>query len=425
VGARAAIAVSYVCVVFMSTMDTTIVNVALPAIGRSFSAAPAAMDGISVGYLMSLAVCMPASGWLGDRFGRKRTLLTATVMFTVASALCGLAHGLGELIAFRVLQGAVGVLLTPVGLAMLLRAYPPGERLRGLRAAVHPGDDRPGGAGPVLGGLLSSAGLGLLMYGVCEGSSLGWGSPGVLATVAAGGAALLFLVRVEVRAADPVVPVRLLGDRLFRAGTGVSVLLAGGFIGTLYVMSVYLQDGRGLSSLAAGLTIFPEAAGMAAGSQLASRVLYRRLGPRRQITTAVTLLAVTIGLLAAVGPGASLWWVRLLMFGCGLAMAQVFVGLQTASFATIAAHATGRASTLFSSARQLGAAAGVAALGTVIGLAGSTVTTGGHPEAGLGGYRVALLAAAACCLACLPFALGIRDTEAAATIPGGPAPSEF
>jgi len=123
VSQQTAVAVVYVAAVFLSTMDTTIVNVALPAIGRAFSVRSTAVDSVSIAYLVSLAVFVPASGWLGDRFGGKRTLLTAVAVFTIASQLCGTASSLGELVLFRVLQGAGGGMLASVGMAMLLRAY--------------------------------------------------------------------------------------------------------------------------------------------------------------------------------------------------------------------------------------------------------------------------------------------------------------
>ena len=122
---KVAVSVVFVAAMFMSIMDVTIVNVALPTIGRDFAVSPTAVDSISIAFLVSLAVFIPASGWLGDRFGGKRVLLTAIVVFTVASALCGLASSLGELVAFRVLQGVGGGMLAPVGLAMLFRTFPP------------------------------------------------------------------------------------------------------------------------------------------------------------------------------------------------------------------------------------------------------------------------------------------------------------
>src|SRR5712671_978233 len=122
---KVAVSVVFVAAMFMSIMDTTIVNVALPTIGRDFSVSPTAVDSVSIAYLVSLAVFVPASGWLGDKFGGKRTLLTAIAVFTISSELCGIASSLGELVLFRVLQGAGGGMLTSVGMAMLLRAFPP------------------------------------------------------------------------------------------------------------------------------------------------------------------------------------------------------------------------------------------------------------------------------------------------------------
>lgn len=101
-----AVSVVYVAAVFLNVMDTTIVNVALPSVGRAFSVPSTSVDAVSISYLVSLAVFIPASGWLGDRFGGKRVLLTALAVFTLGSALSGLATSLGELIAFRLLQGA-------------------------------------------------------------------------------------------------------------------------------------------------------------------------------------------------------------------------------------------------------------------------------------------------------------------------------
>jgi MFS family permease len=230
VGARMSqkvvVGVVFVAAMFMSIMDATIVNVALPTIGRDFGVSATAVDSISIAFLVSLAVFIPASGWLGDRFGGKRVMLTAIVVFTTASALCGLASSLGELVAFRILQGAGGGMLAPVGMAMLFRAFPPKERIRASAILTVPTTFAPA-LGPVLGGLLvtelswrwvfyvnvplgaaafvfgllflqqqkqdrpgrfdlagfllSGLGLGLLMYGVSEGPNLGWRRPDVLA----------------------------------------------------------------------------------------------------------------------------------------------------------------------------------------------------------------------------------------------------
>jgi EmrB/QacA subfamily drug resistance transporter len=439
------------------------VNVALPTIGRDFKVSPTAVDSISIAFLVSLAVFIPASGWLGDRLGGKRVLLAAIAVFTVASALCGLASSLGELVAFRILQGAGGGMLAPVGMAMLYRAFPPAERLRAAAILTVPTTLAPA-LGPVLGGLLvtelswrwvfyvnlplgvaaftfgalflqqqkqdrpgrfdlpgfllSGLGLGLLMYGVSEGPNLGWRRPDVLATIAAGIVLLVAMVVVELRSPAPMVDLRLLKNRLFGLGNGVIVLASIAFLGTLYAISLYYQDGRGLSALGSGLSTFPEAFGVMGGAQLASRVLYPRLGPRRHLTLGLTGTAASIGLLALLGPQTSLWWARLLLLSLGLFMAQVFVPVQAASFATITPAATGRASAMFNAVRQLGGAVGVAVLTTAIVLVGPVHLVAGHEVANLTAYRVAFLVAAAICLCGVACSLAIRDADAAGTMPG-------
>jgi EmrB/QacA subfamily drug resistance transporter len=459
---KVAVSVVFVAAMFISIMDVTIVNVALPTIGRDFHVTPLAVDSISIGFLVSLAVFIPASGWLGDRFGGKRIMLAAIVVFTGASALCGLASSLGELVAFRVLQGVGGGMLAPVGMAMLFRVFPPEERIRASSILTVPTTLAPA-LGPVLGGLLvtdlswrwvfyvnvpigaaafifgllfldsvplsspgrfdlpgfllSGFGLGTLMYGVSEGPVKGWHSVDVLVTIAIGVVLLVAMVVVELRVAEPIVALRLLGNRLFRSSNGVMVLASIAFLGSLYAISLYYQDGRGLTALNSGLSTFPEAFGVMAGAQIASRFLYPRLGPRRHITLGLVGVAVTIGALALLGPGSSLWWPRLLMFALGLAMGQVFVPLQAAAFATITPAATGKASTMFNALRQLGGAVGVAVLTTAIVLVGPLHVVAGHPVANLTAFRVAFLVGAAFALLAIPSALSIRDSDAARTIP--------
>jgi predicted MFS family arabinose efflux permease len=267
------------------------------------------------------------------------------------------------------------------------------------------------------GFLLSGFGLGLLMYGVSEGPDRGWHDALVLTTIAAGVVLLTAMVAVELRSRAPIVDLRLLKNRLFRAGNGVMVLASLAFLGTLYAISLYYQDGRGLSALGSGLSTFPEAFGVMAGAQLASRVLYPRLGPRRHITLGLAGTAASIALLALLGPQTSLWWARLLMLTLGLFMAQVFVPVQAASFATISRAATGRASTMFNAVRQLGGAVGVAVLTTVIVLIGPVHVVAGREVANLTAYRVAFLIAAAICLCGVAWSLSIHDADAASTIP--------
>ena len=127
---------------FLDILDTTIVNVAVVPLGEHFHSNKA--EWVVLGYTISLAVWIPASGWLGDRFGTKKVFLFALAAFTAGSLLCSLAQSMGQLIAFRVVQGVGGGMLTPVGIAMLYRAFPPSERARAAMIVMIPALCRPG-----------------------------------------------------------------------------------------------------------------------------------------------------------------------------------------------------------------------------------------------------------------------------------------
>src|SRR6202049_1539638 len=146
-------ATAFVFGLFMDILDTTIVNVALPVLGQDFNASTAQLEWVVTGYLLSLALWIPASGWIGDRFGTKRTFLFATAMFVFGSALCGAAWSIESLIFFRLVQGVGGGRLTPVGTAMLYRAFTPAERARASAILSIPTMTAPM-LGPIVGGFL-------------------------------------------------------------------------------------------------------------------------------------------------------------------------------------------------------------------------------------------------------------------------------
>src|SRR3990172_6257709 len=147
------VGVVFVFGLFMDLLDMTIVNVAIPQLAQEFNTDTTTIQWVVTGYLLSLAVFIPVSGWLGDRFGTKRIFMTALFVFTAASFLCGLAWDIESLIAFRVLQGVGGGMLTPVGTAMLFRAFPPHERALASAVLTIPIVVAPA-SGPVLGGYL-------------------------------------------------------------------------------------------------------------------------------------------------------------------------------------------------------------------------------------------------------------------------------
>jgi predicted MFS family arabinose efflux permease len=266
------------------------------------------------------------------------------------------------------------------------------------------------------GFLLGGAGLGLLMYGISEGPLMGWSSVGVLASCLAGAVLLVALVRVELRVPRPMVDLRLLNGRLFRSTNGVMFLASAAFLGTLYLIPLYFQDARGLSALQSGLSTFPEAFGVMAGAQLASRLIYPRLGPRRHVTLGLIGLTCTMLLLTQISLTTNLWLIRGIMFTLGLMMGQVFVPTQAASFAKISPANTGRASTFFNTMRQVGSAVGVAILSTVLISVGSTHAAGGGTHPNMRAYHLAFATAAIFALGAVGFSLSIHDSDAAETM---------
>ena len=451
----------FVSAMFMNIMDITIVNVALPTIGRDFHIAPTAVDGIVIAYLVSLAVFIPASGWLGDRFGGKRVLLAAIAVFTIGSVLCGLAQNMTQLVVFRVLQGAGGGMMAPVGMAMLFRVFPPAERVRAASILTIPTTMAPA-IGPVLGGLLvtslswrwvffvnlplgilaitfgalflertgatdagrldlrgwvlGGAGLGLLMYGVSEGPLDNWSSTSVVVSCTVGAALLGAFTIAELRTRRPLVDLRLLSERLFRATNAIMFVAAAAFLGMLYLIPLYFQDARGLTPLQSGLSTFPEAFGVMIGAQLASRLIYPRVGPRRHITGGLLGLVASTLVLTQITVTTNLWFIRGLMFVLGLMMAQVMVPNQAASFAMITPESMGRASTFFNTMRQVGSATGVAILSTVLIGVGSATASGGALKPDMTAYHLAFLASAVFALVGVAFSLSIHDSDAAETI---------
>lgn len=458
---KLAVSVVYVAVLFMAIMDSTIVNVALPTLGHQFHRPTDAVDGVVIGYLVSLAAFIPTSGWLGDRFGGRRVLLASIVLFVGSSILCGLSTSLPELVLFRVLEGIGGGLMTPVGMAMLWRVFPPAERVRASAILVVPTALSPA-IGPVLGGLfvtdvswrwvffvnvpiglaalafglifladqrldepvafdipgflLAGVGLALLMYGISQGPISGWGHAEIIASCVIGAALLAGFVLVELRRHAPLLDLRLLHDRLFAVSNGVMFVASVAFIGTIYMVSLFYQDGLRLNALQAGLSIFPEAVGVITGVQFTAKRFYPVLGPRRIMCAGLLVTAAGMVLLTQVGPGTSLWWARAIMFMTGLGMSGVFIPTQTAAFATIKQNEMGGASTFFNTERQLGGAVGVAVLTTVLAAVGPFTATAGHLTPNLSSYRDAFLLAAAVAVFGALLSLRIHDEDAASTI---------
>ncbi len=449
------VATVYVASMFMSIMDSTVVNVALPTLGHDFHATTSTVQWVITGYLLSLAVFIPASGFIGDRFGSRRVLTLAIVIFTGASVLCALATRLDELVIFRVLQGAGGGMMTPVAMATLLRAFPPERRVRASKVLMVPTVLAPA-TGPVIGGtlinalswrwifiinvpigavaiafalaflkdhrearrgrfdvvgaLLSGPGLALFVFALSDGPVRGWGSPEVLATGIIGLVLCAIFIVYELRIPAPMLELKLLSDRMFARANLVAIFGTGAFMGALFLAPLYLQEARGYSALQSGLATFPEAVGVICFSQIAGR-LYPIVGPRRLISAGLAFVGLVLFCFAFLSTETNLWVVRALMFALGVGMSNQILGLQAAAYATIDSRETGHASAIFNTQRQVSTALSVAVLGTVLS------AIGGHGiRPHISAFHAVFVIAACFGVLGSIFALRINDSDAARTM---------
>ncbi|WP_268249384.1 MFS transporter [Planobispora rosea] len=381
--ARGAVLTVYVVAMCMNGLDATIVNPALFVIATDLGVTPAASNLVEGAFLATLAVIMPVAGWLCDRYGAARVFLGALALFTAASALCGIAWNLESLVAFRVLQGIGGGVLTPAGMTMLFTAYPPEERMRLSRYIVVPTALAPV-LGPVLGGLLAEH----LSWRWAFLINVPFGLAAVTLGLVAMGGSLRAVPGAAERTAEDTAPepgtadgevpeprgsgrsglagllaLRVLADRGFLRGTATASLAAAGLMGMLFAFPLMYQDALGASAADAGLVVFPEALGLMAAGFLVDRTC-ARWGERR--VTALGLLggAALFAVLALTTPGP--WTLRAIMFSVGLVLGQAVTAVQVSAFTSIGPEVMGRAMTLFQSLRMLAGALGVGACGLVL-----------------------------------------------------------
>lgn len=331
----------------MALLDSTVVNVALPRIGRDLDADLAALQWTVNAYMVTLAGLILLGGALGDRFGRRRIFVVGVLWFAAASLLCGLAPNAGTLIAARALQGIGGALLTPGSLALIQASFHPDDRGRavglwsgfgGVGAAVGPflggwlvdgpgwrwvfllnvplallcapialrhvpesSDERAHARFDVLGAALGAAALALLTYALIEARTGTWA---VTLSAVAGAAAAVAFVVVERRGKDPMMPLDVFASRQFTAVNVVTLCVYAAFGGFFFLAALQLQVVVGWSALAAGTALLPTTVLMLLFSARSGE-LAERLGPRLQLGVGPLLCAAGMVLMLRVGPGAS------------------------------------------------------------------------------------------------------------------------
>jgi EmrB/QacA subfamily drug resistance transporter len=405
------VALVFIFGLFMDLMDTTVVNVAIPTLSREFNASTSAVEWTVTGYLLSLAVFIPAAGFLSDRFGTKRVFLLAMAIFVTASAACGLAQSIGQLVAFRFAQGVGGGMMTPVGTAMLSREFPGAERAKASAIISIPVVLAPT-LGPVIGGYLTEyvswrwifyinlpvgitgfilalrvlkehkeayaqeridvvglitggAGAAMTLYAISRAGADGWSSPTVVRFGVAGLALLAFFTVFELRVANPLLDIRLLKRWFFASGNLMMMPAFGAFGGFILVLTLFLQELRGYSPLEAGLIQGPSAIGTAISLPLASR-MYGRVGPRRMLIGGFTFAALSLLPFLTLDVDTPVWIIVVLLLLRGLPFAFAVVAAQTLLFGPIESEKQGAASSIYNTLRQIAASFGVALIITIL-----------------------------------------------------------
>ncbi|MER7891947.1 MFS transporter [Micromonospora sp. NPDC094482] len=411
----------------MVFLDSTVVNVALPRLGRDLNATVADLQWTVNGYLLMLAAFVLLGGALGDRFGRRRIFLIGVVWFTAASVLCGLAQGTGWLVGARFLQGAGGALLTPGSLSVLQSSFHPDDRgraigawsgLSGVSTALGPfiggwlidalswrwifflnlplavlvvlaalrwvPESRDENASrtragsrqhrrfDVAGALLGALALGGITYALIDAPGRGLGAPPVWGAALAGVVGAVAFVLLERRRGDTaMLPTGLFSSRLFSVLNIFTVVVYAALGGFTFFFAVYLQNVLGWSALLTGIALLPMTVLLLVGSARAG-ALSARIGPRLPLTVGPVVAAVGLLLLREVSPGASYWpdvLPGVLLFGAGLTL--VVAPLTASVLAAVADRFAGVASGFNNAAARAGGLLAVAALPLLVGLSGA------------------------------------------------------
>lgn len=433
---------------FMQTLDSTIVNTAAPRIAAALAATPLGMRTALTSYVLTLAVCIPASAWLTDRFGTRRIYAASVLLFTLGSAACGAAQTLPQLIAARVLQGMGGALLMPIGRYVLIRLFGQRDFVAAMSLVSIPGLLGPM-LGPVLGGWLSeyaswrliflinvpvgAVGLwlnartmpelrgarrpfdtpGFVLFALASGLLLAaseYATDGVVTAAgacAATGLALgtAFVIHAR-RNPHPINDLGLFRVRSFWIAVLGSLFTRLGISGLPFLLALYLQVGCGYSPLQAGLMMAPQALAMMAMKPMIDPIL-RRFGYRRTLYVNTVLAAVALAAFAL--PVARGDWlaVTLLMFVLGLVMSLQYTAMNTLAFVDLAPEQAGHAASMTSTAQYLSMSFGIALATLLMGsLLPAAAPAASYPHA----FHLTVLAlAGSCFLGALVFMRLRRD----------------
>src|SRR3954471_11638140 len=450
---------------FMTILDVSIVNVALPSIGRDLNFSQANLQWVITAYAIAFGGFLLLGGRAADLLGRRRVFIAGVALFTVASLVCGLAQSEGMLIASRAVQGLGGAIISPAALSIVMTSFDEGpERnkalgvwgaLGGSGAAVgvlaggilteylswrwiffvnvpvgvivllltrrivpESRRDDTGRRYDAVGAVLLSAGLALLVYAISQAPNVGWATARTILLLILSGALLVGFVVNERRHHDPLLPFHIFRVRTVAGANAVGALLGAVIFANFFLLTLYVQNVLGYSALKTGFT-FVATAGTAVVAAGIAQALTTKFGPKPIIAIGLALLT-----------GAMIWYSQIpvhgsfvshllpgyLMVGVGIAFA--FVPVSIAALAGVAEREAGLASGLINTSQQIGGAVGTAVASTVFATHFKSIVHEGRsvPDALTHGYGYAFWALAFFGLAAIVAALTlIRRDEMAET----------
>lgn len=445
---------------FVALLDLSVVNVALPSIQADLHAEVAGAQWVVDGYSLPLAALMLSGGSLVDRYGRKRLFLAALAVFLGGSVICAAAHTLGVMIFGRALQGAAAAVVVPGALSLLAQAEASHERRARLMGYWAMSASTAIVVGPLLGGalvatlgwpwiflvnlpigiaaiaigartiiesadpehaaldgvgqVLAIVSLATLSYTVIEGRGHGWGSPTTVGLLIVAAVAAAAFIAVELRQPRPMLPVRLLADRGFGSVNVASIALGFGANGAFFLLSLYLQQGRGHSALATGALLLPMTVALVPMSAVAGRLTARH-GARRPMVLGYALTGLALGAMAiGLGSGTSYALIAFLFLVAGVGQGLAITPAATAVLQRVPRQRSGVAAATVSTARQVGTALGIAALGAILAAHTDDGYAGAPREAFASGTRAALGVAATVVLLAAGLLAALLPSQSAA-----------
>ncbi|MEO8053661.1 MAG: DHA2 family efflux MFS transporter permease subunit [Acidobacteriota bacterium] len=393
----------------MESLDTTILNTAVPTIADALGVVPLSMKSVLSSYTLSLAVFIPVSGWIADRFGTRRVFATAIGIFTLGSLLCGFSTSIHFLVACRILQGMGGALMVPVGRLTIVRTFERSELVKAMTFVTIPAMIGPM-LGPVVGGLivgyfhwrviffvnlpigllglalvfrrfpdyraervpkldvlggvLFGCGIGLLSYVLEVFGEHSLGPAAILGLFVLSLVLLAGYFRHALTAAHPLLRLGLFRIRTFRSSIAGSFITRLGAGGIPFLLPLLYQVGLGYSAVQSGFLLMPQSIA-ALGIRAAMPHILRRLGYRRVLLANTILMGAAIALFATVGAGTSVAVIVVFSLVFGAAASLQYASMNTLAYADVAAPDTSMASTISSTMQQMSLSFGVAAASLV------------------------------------------------------------